>query len=267
MFAETLRKELSTLAKTNAGQYKHSLTSKSGVVIFRADEQTNTHGNFYTPTYKNILAHPEWKKRLERGHQAAARSFPDEKNIRQLDSCMSSDALLMNIFCHPDVNRWEGLKSLLGVTTIVPQFGFKAKVKKSGKGDTSEIDMKLQELLVEAKLTEPDFQRQSPGIVDTYDRLEQVFHMEVLPKQGGQYLNYQLIRNFLAVAEPAGYRFCLICDSRRPDLVRAFDLMKQFVKDIPLREKIGSITWQQIAQAVEDNDLKAFLRKKYGLGA
>ena len=52
---------------------------------------------------------------------------------------------------------------MLGVPSgLVPQFGFRPEIPlRSGKTDRTEIDMKLGDLMVEAKLTETDFQTAS----------------------------------------------------------------------------------------------------------
>ena len=64
---------------------------------------------------------------------------------RELDACTSSDALLMNVFCYPGVFK-DGR--------------FRARVPlANGKFDRTEVEMRLGELLIEAKLTESDFQR------------------------------------------------------------------------------------------------------------
>lgn len=73
-------------------------------------------------------------------------SFLNRKQqVKELDSCNSSDALLMNIFCHPRIDDWKSPKKLLGIFNIgEAKFGFLAKVKKSnGQDDATEIDMKL----------------------------------------------------------------------------------------------------------------------------
>ena len=51
----------------------------------------------------------------------------------------------------------------------IPQFGYKARVQLvSGKTDRTEVDMKLGTLLVEAKLTESDFQAKSRLALESY---------------------------------------------------------------------------------------------------
>lgn len=49
---------------------------------------------------------------------------------------------------------------MLGIPAgLVPQFGFRPEIPiSSGKTDRTEIDMQLGDLMVEAKLTETDFQ-------------------------------------------------------------------------------------------------------------
>ena len=58
----------------------------------------------------------------------------------------------------PVANR--ALCSMLGVPSgLAPQFGFRPRIPlRNGRTDRTEIDMKLGDLLVEAKLTETDFQ-------------------------------------------------------------------------------------------------------------
>jgi hypothetical protein len=90
---------------------------------------------------------------------------------------MSSDALLMNVFCHPGVLRGTEVESILGVQNgDIPTFGFPARVPlQNGRADRTEVDMKLGALLVESKLTETDFQTKAPEIVESYRDLDVVF--------------------------------------------------------------------------------------------
>ena len=66
----------------------------------------------------------------------------------------------MNVFCYQRTLRNISLCSMLGVALgLEPEFGYKPGVPlHSGKVDRTEIDLKLGDLLVEAKLTENDFQ-------------------------------------------------------------------------------------------------------------
>ncbi len=106
-------------------------------------------------------ARAPWKRRFEKVHSQAGRAFPKRDGVsKELDSSMSSDALLMNIFCYPGLTKRRELSLRLG-TEIgdLPQFGFKPRIPlTSGFVERTEIDMKLGPVLFEAKLTESDFQ-------------------------------------------------------------------------------------------------------------
>ena len=130
-------------------------------VCFQTDDE-GLHGNFHPASFRALMAHPDWRKRLRKVHTSAKSILPrvDGNRWRELDTCLSSDALLMNVFCHPSVIRSPGLARTLGIAARTsPQFGFPARVPlESGSGDRTEVDMKIGNLLVEAKLTENDFQ-------------------------------------------------------------------------------------------------------------
>jgi hypothetical protein len=97
---------------------------------------------------------------------------------------MSSDALLMNVFCTPGVLSSAPLRSMLGIAgSVEPEFGWKARVPlRTGRVDRTEVDMRWGDLLVEAKLTETDFQCRAAKIVESYRDLDEVFDRELLPK-------------------------------------------------------------------------------------
>jgi hypothetical protein len=131
----------------------------------------------------------------------------------ELDSCNSSDALLMNIFCHPGVFNGHTLAppvaNLLNVDpTAQPCFGINPRVplKTIRKGranlpsilggsanllggcanllkDRTEIDLQLGNLFLEAKLTESDFQTAPPRLIERYRDLETVFDTNRLPRK------------------------------------------------------------------------------------
>jgi len=260
--AQNLRKQLSELA----GRYakKHHLpfeTSHGGVIIFKKDQNKDIHGNFLDSSYGNILGKENWMVRLDKPHP----SFPGRKQqVKELDSCNSSDALLMNIFCHPRIDKWKSLKKLLGLSEIgEPEFGFLAKVRKNNdQVDATEIDMKLDSILMEAKLTEKGFTRKRKRIVKSYDNFKEVFNEELLPQSSEDYLNYQIIRNILAAYE-RNLSFLLLCDARRPDLVKEFYLTARCVKYDWLRVRCNIVFWQEIAQNVGE-ELRDFLVEKYG---
>ena len=148
------------------------------------------HGNFFDPAYEAILARPEWLRRFDKTH-TGQRSLPKAepgsgpvRRWRELDSSMGSDALLMNIFCTPGVAEAPALRQILGVDGEAPPvFGWKARVPlKNGRFDRTEVDMRLGSLLVEAKLTEGDFQTKAAAVVEGYRDFDAVFDRERLPR-------------------------------------------------------------------------------------
>jgi hypothetical protein len=141
------------------------------------------HGNFLDAAYAAIAARPEWMRRFDKIH-AQGRALPKAESgrkWRELDSSMSSDALLMNVFCAPGA---PGLRRALGVEGEgLPVFGWKARVPLgSGRFDRTEVDMRWGSLLVEAKLTEGDFQTRAAAVVEGYRDFDAVFERELLPR-------------------------------------------------------------------------------------
>ncbi len=96
--------------------------------------ETARHGNFFDAAYEAILARPEWMRRFNKVHAQAAHSLPKPagepaRRWRELDSSMSSDALLMNIFCTPGVAESVPVRNALGLDPgAAPEFGWKARV-------------------------------------------------------------------------------------------------------------------------------------------
>ena len=157
------------------------------VIVYEPEE--DSHGNFFTPAYQAITANPEWARRFDKVHTQGARSLPKpifdpKRRWRELDSSMSSDALLMNIFCTPGVAESAQILNALGVDDpATPQFGWKARVPLlSGRFDRTEVDMRFGSLLVEAKLTESDFQMREARVVEVYRDFDAVFDRELLPR-------------------------------------------------------------------------------------
>jgi hypothetical protein len=127
------------------------------------------------------------------------------------------------------------------------------------------VDMRVGDLLVEAKLTESDFQVKSKEYARRYRDLAKVFTRAELPQTRDAYITYQLIRNVLA-AHATGSRFCVICDQRRPDLIEGWYATMSCVKPHDLRMRLRVLTWQELA-AVLPAELREFLREKYGISA
>ena len=182
-----LRGELALRNHVFARSYPHVESYGSNPVIVYPP-QDGQHGNFYPPAYAAIAAHPQWIRRFDKIH-AQGRSLPSPqtepaRKWRELDSCMSSDALLMNIFCTPETAASPTLRTTIGIdTNSDPAFGWKARVPlKSGRVDRTEVDMRWGELLVEAKLTESDFQCRETNIVEAYRDFDEVFDRDLLPR-------------------------------------------------------------------------------------
>jgi hypothetical protein len=267
-FAAALRQEL--IARSRAYAEKHRLPycesyGRSQVVCFPPADD-GSHGNFLPQSYRAINADERWRTRLQKPHTSARTAFPrGEYGWRELDSCVSSDALLMNIFCFPRVLTRSRMLSLLSLAPGAdPEFGVKARVPlKNGRFDRTEVDMRLGHLLVEAKLTEADFQRKDFAVLESYQDFENVFDRTSLPGAGNTCLGYQLIRNVLA-AYANQCAFCVMLDARRPDLREAWYSVMRAVTDHELRVRCQVRTWQELAAALPDK-LRSFLEEKYGV--
>jgi len=207
--ASLLRRDLSARANDLARTQKllHDLSpGPEPAIIFGRDEH-GRHGNFHPASYDNICANPAWLRRLTKPHTASRRSRARKDwQWRELDSSNSSDALLMNIFCHPGVFNGAilapAVANLLNVDpTTQPCFGINPGVplKNFRKGrskltselsgsanplkDRTEIDLQLGNLFLEAKLTETSFQTASPRLIERYRDLEAIFDITRLPRK------------------------------------------------------------------------------------
>jgi Restriction Endonuclease associating with ARP len=183
-----LRQELGLRNQWHARGRAYVESYGSSPVIVYAPENCR-HGNFFDPAYTAITERPEWMRRFGKIHAQASRSLPrptlePDRRWRELDSSMSSDALLMNVFCTPGVADSGMVRNTLGNEgNAVPAFGWKAHVPlATGRSDRTEVDMRLGDLLVEAKLTENDFQICKAEIVEAYRDFEVVFDRQLLPR-------------------------------------------------------------------------------------
>jgi hypothetical protein len=184
--AGQLRAELAARNRLFARGLPHVESYGSNPVIVYAPE-AGRHGNFFPPAYEAISASPDWMRRFDKIH-TQGRSLPKPQSDptrkwRELDSAMSSDALLMNIFCTPEVTQSTQLLTIMGIDQDAhPQFGWKARVPlRSGHVDRTEVDMRWGNLLVESKLTETDFQCREARLVEAYRDLDEVFDRDTLP--------------------------------------------------------------------------------------
>lgn len=269
-FAQALRNELCERNRVYARKYSypHVESYGEGRVVVYEPGPDGVHGNFLASSYSAILKNDAWRKRLSKVH-THRKGLPRLANglRKELDSCTSSDALLMNVFCYPRVIRDARLCGSLGMEPgIVPEFGFRARVPlANGRFDRTEVDMKLGNLLVESKLTESDFQRTPKVVLEVYRDFAEVFDRRALPQTREHYLSYQLIRNVLA-AHALEMAFCVLLDARRPDLVEAWHAVMRAVRFAELRTRCKTLTWQELAAGLPPR-LRRFLAEKYGIQA
>jgi hypothetical protein len=191
VYISELRRELGERARNWARGWAHVESyGEPPVIVF--SPEGGRHGNFFGPSYEAICERPDWVRRFDKIH-AQGRSLPRAESgpngeaprrWRELDSSMSSDALLMNVFCAPGVADDARVRAALGVEgDATPEFGWKARVPlKNGRFDRTEVDLRWGGLLVEAKLTEGDFQSREAAIVEGYRDSEDVFDKELLPR-------------------------------------------------------------------------------------
>lgn len=266
--AVSLRAELSlrSLRFAAARGLRHERTDgNTPAIIFNRDDG-GRHGNFHPLSFGAICENAQWMRRLEKVHTASKRMrVRADWQWKELDCANSSDALLMNIFCYPGVSESVKVRGLLGVGDGgAPEFGFKPRTPlHGGKRDNTEIDMRIGDLLLEAKLTESGFQTATPELITRYRDLESAFDVEDLPMRDGRYLGYQLLRGALA-AYATESSFCVCCDARRPVLVEMWYRVLRAVRPAELRCRLKLLTWQELASAVPC-DLRDFLAEKYGI--
>jgi hypothetical protein len=319
-YAGRLRRELALRNRSWArGRLHVESYGAEPVVVYAPEHRSDrgpsdamVHGNFFDPAYAAILARPEWMRRFNKVHAQAAHSLPKPaggplRRWRELDSSMSSDALLMNVFCTPGVVESATVRNALGIDPAAAEFGWKARVPlKSGLVDRTEVDLKLGNLLIEAKLTESDFQARKAEIVEAYTDFDTVFDRESLPrveiplgrrKEAVEFpedysQEYEPIveaavpiapDSIPAVAATPGYAsyqlirnvlaahthacsFCVLHDQRRPDLREAWFQVLAAVKSAEMRVRLKVLTWQELAVFLPAG-LQDFLDVKYGIVA
>ncbi len=187
-YAAQLRQEI-TLRNRIFARGRAHVESYGGEPVIVYAPEGGRHGNFYDPAFSAIMQNPGWLRRFDKIHAQAVRSLPKpqldpNRRWRELDSSMSSDALLMNIFCTHGVAGSAAVCDMLGVESgAVPVFGWKARVPlANGRFDRTEVDMRFGSLLVEAKLTEVGFQMRVAAIVEAYRDFDAVFDCDQLPR-------------------------------------------------------------------------------------
>ena len=206
--AAQLRRDLTLRAAhhARAHSFLHDISAGSDAAVLFGCDEHGRHGNFHHAAYAAICANPDWLRRLAKPHTASRRSSArHDWRWMELDSATSSDALLMNVFCHPQV--FDGVHLANPVAALL-NFGpaatlcfgahpgvplattLKPRSKKSpprGRLDRTEIDLTLttptSNLFLEAKLTESDFQTAAPALITRYRDLEGVFDLSRLPRK------------------------------------------------------------------------------------
>lgn len=179
---------------TDQHQLPHyvSLNQTEPTVLFYPYQDAVRHGNFHNASYGAILGNPEWKRRLYKPHPRR-NALPPERRAEalELDSCTSSDALLMNVFCYPGLFLYAPFVQLMGLPAIAEPdlaFGFKPGVPlRCSRSDATEIDLKFEDMLIEAKLTESGFTKKRSDIVERYRDFGSVFEpgsLHTLPELG-----------------------------------------------------------------------------------
>ena len=265
--AEELRRDLSERNLRWARLLDHEVTYGSIPSVVHAAQETGGHGNFLDASWRRIQARPDWKRRLEKSYTGGCRIARRHDRWRgELECGTSSDALLMNLFCYPGMLRREAFCARLGIEPgTAAEFGVPARVPLTrGGADRTEIDLRLGDLLIEAKLTEQNFQTARASLVERYLDLEEVFDVEQLPRTAsGEFESYQLIRGVLASHAHGGH-FAVLCDGRRHDLIERWFAVLRAVSGAALRNRLRLVTWQELAASVPST-LSRFLQEKYGI--
>jgi len=269
-FAVQLRNEITARAAQYAQQNGIAFRRSHfdfGSIVFTPELDSHRHGNFHPASYRAILKRPIWRKRLEKVLTLSdwLKYSDGDRRLCELDSCCSSDALLMNIFCHPRVRGSSQIRQMLGIDErAVPIFGWRAHVPMlDQKFDRTEVDMKFGSLLVEAKLTENSFESCAISRMHMYTHFREVFRLIELPRSTRQYQCYQLLRNVLA-AKAHNAAFCLLTDARRVDLIEPWYRVLAAIRPVDLRVRCKLLTFQELSAALP-RSLREFLDQKYGI--
>ncbi len=183
-YASQLRQEIAARNRLYARGRAH-VESYGSVPAIVYTPENGRHGNFFDSAYAEIVARPAWERRLRKIHAQGKRALPKaERPWCELDSSISSDALLMNVFCAAGVADSAALRNALGIEADAElEFGWKARVPlANGRFDRTEVDLRFGSLLLEAKLTETNFQTRAAAIVESYRDLDAVFDRELLPR-------------------------------------------------------------------------------------
>jgi len=250
MTASELRRELSARYLAWAEGLEHEATYGSVPCVLHAEQEGGGHGNFLPASWRRIQARSSWRRRLEKTYTASKRIPHSHDRCRgELEAATSSDAL-----------------RLLGTAAgLSPSFGVRAEVPlRNGAADRTELGLRLDDLLLEAKLTETGFQTARPGLVMRYRDLELCFEPDELPRTPtADFDSYQLLRGVLA-AHALDCRFAVVLDCRRTDLVERWFAVLRAVHSSDLRSRLQLLSWQELASA-SPTAVRHILACKYGI--
>ncbi len=250
-------KKLKERIKSNAKRVTLENNNFSGIERESAYIFDNIKMNFNRKSFDNINQNNNWRTRLEKRH-----SHFDDGTL-EMQSSNSSDALLMNIFCYPKISVWLGPSKLLGVdfnNDII--FGWNPLFENEDTGQKTEIDLKIGNIIFEAKLTESSFTAKDIHTIRKYPGFYEVFDESNLTRGKNNLIkNYQLIRNVLTIYK-YGYNFKLLIDEARIDLIHAFYNTINAIKLFELRKRIDFITWQELVKTC-GKELKEYIYMKY----
>lgn len=250
-YEKEIKKRLKANAVLFANKYKLSGIEYDSAFVFDSIEM-----NFEKESFETIENKKEWHVRTQKKHT----HFKD--GTLEMQSCNSSDALLMNIFCNPGFKKWSGPQNLLNISIDHEfEFGWNPQFENEDPKHPTEIDLKIGNHIFEAKLTENSFTTKPKSVVHLYRYFKDLFEESCLltPKEDIQ--QYQLIRNILT-AYKYNFYFTAIIDSTRIDLMKEIINVLKSVKNYNLRSRINIVTWQEIIDSC-GGKLKLYLQEKY----
>jgi len=249
-YSTELRRRLTQNAKIFAKNNGFSGKEEKSAFIFKDITM-----NFNESSYANIIKNPKWKARLEKTHS----HYQDK--TREMQSSNSSDALLMNIFCHPKFINWKGPANLLRIDVAEEfVFGWNPTFDNE-KAHKTEIDLKIGNRIFESKLTEESFSEKERSHVVKYPHFNDIFSEELLLAADGQINHYQLIRNIIT-AYKYDFSFTILLDESRIDLIYEIFTVIKSVKIETVRNRINFVTWQEIIKCC-GTELSGYIKEKY----
>src|ERR1700749_893192 len=99
--ATDLRRDLYTRARSFARSERLLHESIENSTIVFGHDEAGRHGNFHPASYAAICADESWARRLQKVHNCSRKMrVLANWQWKELDCATSSDALLMNVFCH-----------------------------------------------------------------------------------------------------------------------------------------------------------------------